>query len=68
MGFLVVFLLLGGAHCTPAPLTKKCERAPPHAQPADRHYRLSIAGDPDLYLPGELYTGNVHNADTRPRK
>ncbi|CAH2063434.1 unnamed protein product, partial [Iphiclides podalirius] len=64
MMLLVALLLLGGAYCTPAPPTMKCERAPPHAQPADRHYRLSIAGDPDLYLPGELYTVSLQGVNS----
>lgn len=38
----------------------KCERAPTHAQPADAFYRLGVAGEPDLFLPGELYTGNLY--------
>lgn len=42
---------------TPAP---PCERAPSHAQPADALYRLGIAGEPDLFLPGELYTGKYY--------
>jgi hypothetical protein len=46
---------------TTAPLPPKCERAPAHAQPADAFYRLGIAGDPDLFLPGELYTSMFFN-------
>ncbi|XP_013174900.1 PREDICTED: spondin-1-like [Papilio xuthus] len=61
---LVVVGLLASAHSTPAPSVATCERAPPHAQPADRHYKLSIAGDPDLYLPGELYTVSLHGVDS----
>ncbi|CAG4940448.1 unnamed protein product [Colias eurytheme] len=40
-----------------------CERAPPHAQPADAHYKLGVAGDPDLYLPGELYSVSLQGVD-----
>lgn len=45
----------------PTLVTEQCARAPPHAQPADAHYKIGIAGDPDLFLPGELYTGKVLN-------
>ncbi|RVE48406.1 hypothetical protein evm_006967, partial [Chilo suppressalis] len=41
-----------------------CERAPAHAQPADAFYRLGIAGEPDLYLPGELYTVSLQGVDS----
>lgn len=56
---LVCAVLAAAAHAnSPAPATEQpCARAPPHAQPADARYALSVAGDPDLYLPGELYTG-----------
>lgn len=58
---LVWAVLAAAAHANspaPAPATEQpCARAPPHAQPADARYALSVAGDPDLYLPGELYTG-----------
>ncbi|XP_068627993.1 spondin-1-like [Battus philenor] len=60
----VLCWLVAGTSSSPVPSTKKCERAPPHAQPADRHYRLSIAGDPDLYLPGELYTVSLQGVDS----
>lgn len=53
--FVAIFLLgEASANTTVAPV---CERAPPHAQPADAHYKLGVAGDPDLFLAGELYTG-----------
>lgn len=45
---------------TPTPATK-CERAPAHASPSDEHYRISVSGEPDLFLPGELYTGISEN-------
>ncbi|XP_075972782.1 spondin-1-like isoform X2 [Anticarsia gemmatalis] len=48
---------------TPAPKSK-CERAPPNAPSADSHYRLGIAGEPDLFLPGELYTVTLQGIDS----
>lgn len=45
---------------TPTPAAK-CERAPAHASPSDEHYRISVSGEPDLFLPGELYTGICEN-------
>lgn len=47
------------ATTVPTTVAELCKRAPPHAQPADAHYKLGVAGDPDLFLPGELYTGKV---------
>ncbi|CAG9791884.1 unnamed protein product [Diatraea saccharalis] len=41
-----------------------CDRAPAHAQPADAFYRLGIAGEPDLFLPGELYTVSLQGVDS----
>ncbi|KAJ2950723.1 hypothetical protein O0L34_g8985 [Tuta absoluta] len=41
-----------------------CDKAPPHAQPADANYRLGVAGDPDLFLPGELYTVSLQGVDS----
>ncbi|KAM3968302.1 spondin-1 [Aphomia sociella] len=43
---------------------QECERAPAHAQPADSHYRIGIAGEPDLFLPGELYTVSLQGLDS----
>lgn len=56
MLLFLVLCVLGeaSANTTAAPV---CERAPPHAQPADALYKIGVAGDPDLFLPGELYTG-----------
>ncbi|KAJ0179252.1 hypothetical protein K1T71_004964 [Dendrolimus kikuchii] len=42
----------------------QCERAPAHAQPADSHYRLGVAGEPDVFLPGELYTVSLQGIDS----
>ncbi|XP_037297171.1 LOW QUALITY PROTEIN: spondin-1 [Manduca sexta] len=41
----------------------QCERAPARAA-ADAYYRLGIAGEPDLFLPGELYTVSLHGVDS----
>ncbi|XP_072941513.1 spondin-1-like [Epargyreus clarus] len=60
MFLVVVACLVASARASPAP----CERAPPHAQPADANYRLGIAGDPDLFLPGELYTVSLQSVDS----
>ncbi|XP_052751593.1 spondin-1-like isoform X2 [Galleria mellonella] len=43
---------------------QQCERAPAHAQPADSHYRIGISGEPDLFLPGELYTVSLQGLDS----
>ncbi|XP_060800707.1 spondin-1 [Amyelois transitella] len=43
--------------------TPLCERAPAHAQPTDTAYRLTVAGEPDLFLPGELYTVSLQGVD-----
>ncbi|XP_022829704.1 spondin-1-like isoform X2 [Spodoptera litura] len=48
---------------TPTPVTK-CERAPAHASPSDEHYRISVSGEPDLFLPGELYTVSLQGIDS----
>ncbi|XP_073963335.1 spondin-1-like [Choristoneura fumiferana] len=65
---LACALLVAVAHASspaPAPATEQpCARAPPHAQPADARYALSVAGDPDLYLPGELYTVSLQGVDS----
>lgn len=54
LGLFVIYLL---GTCG-ASVATSCDRAPPDSQPADKNYKLSVAGDPDLFLPGELYTGN----------
>ncbi|XP_069355294.1 spondin-1-like isoform X3 [Maniola hyperantus] len=61
MFVLLALCVLGAAG---APASGQCERAPPHAQPADVHYKLSVAGDPDLFLPGELYIVSVQGVDS----
>ncbi|XP_045763789.1 spondin-1-like isoform X3 [Maniola jurtina] len=58
---LLALCVLGEAG---AAASGQCERAPPHAQPADVHYKLSVAGDPDLFLPGELYIVSVQGVDS----
>lgn len=58
MLLLFLICILGETTATNTTARPPCERAPQHAQPADAHYKLSVAGDPDLFLPGELYTGN----------
>ncbi|XP_041972855.1 spondin-1-like [Aricia agestis] len=50
--------------CIAPLLAKSCERAPLHAQPADTFYKLGVAGDPDLFLPGELYTVSLQGIDS----
>ncbi|XP_063823751.1 spondin-1-like [Ostrinia nubilalis] len=57
---LLLMSILWGA----ASATEECERAPSHAQPADAFYRLGIAGEPDLFLPGELYTVSLQGVDS----
>ncbi|XP_061706106.1 spondin-1-like [Cydia pomonella] len=44
----------------PAP----CPRAPSDAQPQDARYALRVAGEPDLFLPGELYTVSLLGVDS----
>ncbi|XP_026326573.1 spondin-1-like [Hyposmocoma kahamanoa] len=48
----------------PTTAAELCEKAPPHAQPADAYYKLGVAGDPDLFLPGELYTVSLQGVDS----
>ncbi|XP_053599585.1 spondin-1-like isoform X2 [Plodia interpunctella] len=55
----VIFILAALATAT----TPTCERAPAHAQPTDTAYRLTVAGEPDLFLPGELYTVSLQGVD-----
>ncbi|CAH4033530.1 unnamed protein product [Pieris brassicae] len=45
-------------------MSELCERSPPHAQPADSHYKMAVAGDPDLFLPGELYSVSLQGVDS----
>lgn len=54
-----MLLMLVMSMLAAASASQACERAPSHAQPADAFYRLGIAGEPDLFLPGELYTGRL---------
>ncbi|CAB3225007.1 unnamed protein product [Arctia plantaginis] len=42
----------------------QCEKAPPHAQPIDSHYRLGLAGEPEFFLSGELYTVTLQGVDS----
>ncbi|XP_004928080.2 spondin-1 [Bombyx mori] len=42
----------------------KCEQAPAHAQPTDDHFSLRISGEPDLFIPGELYTVTLRGANS----
>ncbi|CAH0717275.1 unnamed protein product, partial [Brenthis ino] len=60
--FLAIFVLGEASANTTA--TPVCERAPPHAQPADALYKIGVAGDPDLFLPGELYTVSLQGVDS----
>uniref|UniRef100_A0A2A4JGL1 Spondin-1 n=1 Tax=Heliothis virescens TaxID=7102 RepID=A0A2A4JGL1_HELVI len=46
------------------PAAPQCERAPAHAPPADDHYSISVSGEPDLFLPGELYTVSLQGVDS----
>lgn len=68
-GVLITFALscltVIRATTVPTTLAELCERAPPHAQPADADYKLEVAGDPDLFLPGELYTGKATGLSSR---
>ncbi|XP_061378993.1 spondin-1-like [Danaus plexippus] len=58
---LFVIYLLGTCR---ASVATSCDRAPPDSQPADKNYKLSVAGDPDLFLPGELYTVSLQGVDS----
>ncbi|XP_028177243.1 spondin-1-like isoform X2 [Ostrinia furnacalis] len=60
----MMILLLMSILWDAASATEECERAPSHAQPADAFYRLGIAGEPDLFLPGELYTVSLQGVDS----
>ncbi|CAG9090129.1 unnamed protein product [Plutella xylostella] len=63
MEALLLLTLASRALAATAP-PPACPRATPHAQPADSAYRLAVAGDPDLFLPGELYTVTLQGVDT----
>ncbi|XP_026491257.2 spondin-1-like isoform X2 [Vanessa tameamea] len=58
-----VICMMGETFASNATL-KPCEQVPPHAQPADSLYKLGVAGDPDLFLPGELYTVSLQGVDS----
>ncbi|KAJ8724934.1 hypothetical protein PYW07_015892 [Mythimna separata] len=60
---LATLLAYAAAAATPSP-APQCERAPEHAPPADDHYRISVSGEPDLFLPGELYTVSLQGIDS----
>ncbi|CAG9563579.1 unnamed protein product [Danaus chrysippus] len=60
---LVLFVLYLFGSCRVSVATS-CERAPADSQPADKNYKLSVAGDPDLFLPGELYTVSLQGVDS----
>ncbi|KAJ8726909.1 hypothetical protein PYW08_015306 [Mythimna loreyi] len=60
---LATLLAYAAAAATPTP-APQCERAPAHAPPADEHYRISVSGEPDLFLPGELYTVSLQGIDS----
>ncbi|CAD0198913.1 unnamed protein product [Chrysodeixis includens] len=56
--FLLPLVVYASAATTvPPPAAPQCPKAPAQAPPADEHYRIGVAGEPDLFLPGELYTG-----------
>ncbi|KAL0839460.1 hypothetical protein ABMA28_016170 [Loxostege sticticalis] len=59
-----MLLMLVMSTLAAASASQVCERAPSHAQPADAFYRLGIAGEPDLFLPGELYTVSLQGVDS----
>ncbi|XP_045459858.1 spondin-1-like [Melitaea cinxia] len=64
MLLLFLICILGETTATNTTVRPSCERAPQHAQPADAYYKLSVAGDPDLFLPGELYTVSLQGVDS----
>ncbi|XP_049865204.1 spondin-1-like [Pectinophora gossypiella] len=64
MLLLVPTALLVAVRAGTAPPPQPCDIAPPHAQPTDGHYRLGVSGDPDLFLPGELYTVSLQGVDS----
>ncbi|XP_026746917.1 spondin-1-like isoform X2 [Trichoplusia ni] len=63
--FLLPLVVYASAASTvPPSASTECPQAPAQAPPADEHYRISVAGEPDLFLPGELYTVSLQGIDS----